>query len=58
VKRKVGNFTVRMRCVVEKEVECHECTEEEARQIPWDFAQDEREVQQMDWEVLDVRSSE
>lgn len=50
----VKNWMVKMRCVVIKEVSCPDCTEEEARTKPFEMADDETEVVQVDWEVLDV----
>lgn len=48
-------FSVQMKCVVYKEV-TYECeTEEEARNDPWDHSVDERETEQIDWEVLSVK---
>jgi hypothetical protein len=48
-------YELRMRCVVLKLVTCEGCTEEEARTNPWDFATDEIETDQIDWEVESVR---
>jgi hypothetical protein len=48
------NWYVKMRCVVMKDVLCVACTEEEARENPWEFAADETEIDQIDWEVLSV----
>lgn len=47
-----------MKCVVFKDVYCVDCTEEEARENPWDYAEDEREVDQVDWDVRDVKSAD
>lgn len=49
-------FTIRMRCVVEKVVTVEGCTEEQARANPWDYAVDEREDCQVDWKVLSVKA--
>ncbi len=48
------SWIVMMQCVVEKEVICDNCTKEEAKEQPWDFAVDEREVDQVDWKVTSV----
>lgn len=52
---KKGSFIVRMRCGVTKEVVVDGCTEEQARANPFDFAIDEREVDQYDFEVTSVK---
>jgi hypothetical protein len=48
---------VRMRRVVTTEVTVEDCTEEEAATNPWEFAVDEQDIDQTDWEVLDVREA-
>jgi hypothetical protein len=53
-KGKTGNWKVRVRCVVTKIVYCDNCTEEEARAEPWDYAVEEHEVEQVDWAVTGV----
>lgn len=57
-KSKVGSWIVRMKCEVTKEVTCDNCTEEEARNDPWEHATDEHEIDQVDWEVESVKSNE
>lgn len=47
-------FLVKMECVVIKQVTCECETEEEAEENPWDHSVDEVEIEQVDWEVLDV----
>jgi hypothetical protein len=49
-----GNWVVRMRCTVTKLVTCEDCTEEEARNNPFDHAVDEMEIDQVDWDVQSV----
>jgi hypothetical protein len=49
-----GSWLVRVRCTVVKEVVSANCTEEEAITDPWDHAEDERELEQVDWEVEGV----
>lgn len=50
----MSEYIVRMRCIVVKDVCVSNCTKEEARSNPWDFANDETEVEQLDWDVIDV----
>lgn len=49
------SWIVKMTCTVTKQVICDGCTQEEAEENPFDFASDEVELEQIDWEVLDVR---
>lgn len=49
-----GNWSVRMRCVVIKDVHCSHCTKSQAEMTPWNYADDEIEIEQVDWEVVDV----
>lgn len=49
-----GNWIVTMRCVVTKSVYLEGCTEEEASNNPWEFAVDEHEVEQIDWDVMRI----
>ena len=48
-------YSVKMRCVVTKLVTVEGCTEEQARNNPWQFAVDEVETDQEDWKVLSVK---
>lgn len=50
-------FLVKMECKVIKQltVECE--TEEQAEENPWDYVVDEVEIDQADWEVLDVQEA-
>lgn len=50
-KPKVGSWIVRVKCTVTKEVTCDNCTEEEARNDPWGYATNERDIDLVDWEV-------
>lgn len=52
------SWIVTMKCVVRKEVICDDCTEDDARNNPWDFAGNEMETDQEDWEVLSVKPNE
>lgn len=56
-KPKKQNFVVRMRCVVYKDVFLENCTEEEAKTNPWDYAVDELETDQIDWQIHNIKSS-
>jgi hypothetical protein len=49
------SFIVRMRCKVLKDVVCEGCTEKQARNDPFEYAIDEVEVEQEDWEVISVK---
>lgn len=49
------SFTVRMRCTVTKEVIVSGCSEECARIDPFEFAEEETEVEQIDYKVISVR---
>jgi hypothetical protein len=40
---------------VVKEVICEDCTKQEARTNPWDHAVCEEEIEQIDWDVTDVK---
>lgn len=54
-----GDWTVTMRCVVTKVVDLQGCTEEEARRDPWAYVVgDEREVDQIDWDVQKVERND
>ena len=48
-------FTVEMVCKVRKSVTVECETEEQARADPWEYATDEMEIDQIDWEVMDVQ---
>lgn len=52
-----SSWIVRIRCVVTKEVVCRDCTEDEANRNPWEFAGDEQEIDQIDWEVQSVEEN-
>jgi len=51
------NWIVKTKCVVNKEVYCENCTEEEARNNPYAYSTDEREVDQIDYEVRSVEEN-
>lgn len=52
-----GNWIVKMKCVVEKDVFVSDCTREEAENNPWDYAENENETSQVDWEVISVEEN-
>lgn len=54
----MSSFVVRMRCVVIKEVVVEGCTEDQAHDDPFEYAVDETEVDQEDWEVIRVEPNE
>jgi hypothetical protein len=45
-------------CKVTKEVVCEGCTVEQARNDPWEYAVDEREIDQIDWEVKSAKGED
>lgn len=51
-------WTARMRCVVTKVVTLENCTEAQARSDPWEFATDEQEVDQRDWDIEELKADE
>ena len=53
-KQKRDHWKVTMRCEVTRIVSCEDCTEEEARENPWDYATDEQDVDLINWEVRKV----
>lgn len=55
---KTKSWIVTMECVVSKEVICDNCTEEQARKDPFEYASDERETGQVDWKVESVEPNE
>lgn len=48
-------YEVTLRCKVRKLVTCKDCTEDQAREHPFDYAVDELEIDQEEWEVVEVR---
>ena len=48
------DWTAIMRCTVTKQVHLSNCTEEEAEKDPWDYADDEAETEQIDWEIVSI----
>jgi len=56
-KNNTGSWIVKVECVVEKEVICDHCTEQQAYENPFRFAVDEREICQVDWNVKSVEEN-
>lgn len=54
-KKRKGTWEVRVKATVTKLVRCEDCTEEQAERNPYDHSTDEMEIEQTDYEVLDVR---
>jgi len=50
-----GSWIVRLKCEVTKEVVCDDCTEEEAESDPFEHAVEETEIDQIDYQVVDVK---
>jgi hypothetical protein len=48
------NWSVHIRCVVDKDVQLVGCTKEQAYNKPWEYATDELETDMLDWEVLSI----
>jgi hypothetical protein len=57
-KKHKGNWLVRIKASVDKEIYCEDCTQEEAENDPFEYAVDERELSQDDFEVIGVESTE
>jgi hypothetical protein len=53
----VSQFVVYMKCRVTKAITCENCTEQQARESPFEFATDEQETDQLDWEVTRVEAA-
>ena len=56
-KAKKGSWVVQMKCTVTKTVVCEDCTEEDARTDPFEYAIDEQETSQIDYEVTSVEEN-
>lgn len=52
-KKKKGNWVVKARCVVDKEIYCENCTKEEAVL----YSLEELKIQMVDWEIDSVKES-
>ena len=51
---KKSNWRVRMEVKVMKEVYCENCTKEQATDSPWEYAINESELDQIDWDVISI----
>lgn len=52
------NWIVRMKCTVLKDVYVDDCTGEQARTNPFEFASKEQDVDMLDWDVKSVEPNE
>lgn len=52
---KEKQLLVTVACRVKKQLTVEGCTEEQALEDPWEYAVDECEIDQYDWDVIDVR---
>lgn len=52
---KKGSWIVQVVATVTKQVACKNCTREQARENPFDYAEDETEIDQQDYRVIDVK---
>jgi hypothetical protein len=57
-RKQKGSWVVRVKATVIKDVVVEGCTEDEARENPWEHAIEETEVEQTDWEVRSVEPNE
>jgi hypothetical protein len=58
MKPKKQSWIVRMRATIEKEVITSDCTEDQARNDPFMYAQSETELSQDDYKVLSVEPND
>lgn len=54
-KQKITSWVVKVECTVIKELVCEGCSEEQARNDPFHYSIEERELETPDW---DVKSTE
>ncbi len=57
MKQEKKDWIVKMECVVRKTVVVENCTEEQARTNPWDYAEDEYESETVDWQVISIEEN-
>ena len=57
MKKSKSNWVVKMKCVVVKDVFLEDCSKSEAINNPYDYAIDETERYQQDWEVISVEEN-
>jgi len=53
-KEPTKSYIVSMECVVRKDVITFSCTEDQARNDPWDYVESEIEIDQVDWKVISI----
>jgi hypothetical protein len=53
-KKPIRDWVVMVRCEVTRIVTCRGCTEEQARESPFAYAVDERDLDLIDWEVQKI----
>jgi len=51
-------YSVNMRVTVNRIVTCEGCTEDQARNNPFDYAVNEQDADMVDWEVMSVTEDE
>lgn len=56
--KKKREWIVTVECTIKKSVCCSGCTEEQARETPWEFANQETEIAMTDWEVERVEPND
>jgi len=54
---KKSDWIVTVKCKITKEIYVENCTEEEAKNNPWDYSIDEREVEQVSWEFVSTEEN-
>lgn len=52
------NWIVTMEVTVKKEVYLENCTKEQAESNPWDYSEDELEIEMLDWEILKIEEND
>lgn len=49
-----GSWIVTLEVTVRREIICDDCTEDEARALPYEFAVDEQDKEQIDWKFIRI----
>ena len=57
MKNKKSSWIVTAVCEVKKEIVCSNCTEEEAKEYPFQFAESERDLDVTNWDVSKVEEN-
>ena len=55
---KNGNWVVKIESTHHKQLVVENCTEDQARSCPWEYAVDETYLGMVDWEILSVKPKE